>query len=105
MNALYSITAGLLSVGLFLGQQTWLVNCQGGPGIDFTDLPQAVAAAAPGDTIWVFTTPTGCPGGANPWYTAPTIDKPLNILGFYVNPTLPPPGAFPTGTPLRGQCR
>jgi hypothetical protein len=59
MNASYSMTAVLLAVSVALGQQTWKVNCQGGPGIDFTDLPQAVAAAAPGDTIWVFTTSTG----------------------------------------------
>ena len=103
MNAPYLMTAVLLAVGVALGQQTWKVNCQGGPGIDFTDLPQAVAAAAPGDTIWVFTTPTGCPGmGAPPWYTATTIDKPLNILGFAIYSTTPPPGSGPTLAGLQG---
>lgn len=32
-------------------QTTWLVNASGGPGVQFTDLAAAVAAAADGDTI------------------------------------------------------
>ena len=101
MNALLSMTTLLLSVGTAVGQQIWKVSCLGGPGIDFTDLPPAVAAAAPGDTIWVFSTPAGCPS-SQPFYTAPTIDKPLNILGFNIFSTPPPPGSFPTNAGLLG---
>lgn len=36
-----------------LGQQTWVVDVSGSGGGDFADLPPAVAAAAPGDTIVV----------------------------------------------------
>ncbi len=32
---------------------TWIVDDDGGAGVDFTDLPPAVAAAQPGDTILV----------------------------------------------------
>ncbi len=33
--------------------RTWLVDAAGGAGVDFSDLPPAVAAAAPGDVILV----------------------------------------------------
>lgn len=62
-------------------QQTWKVDCSGSPGSHFTDIPAAVAAAAPGDTIWVYRiTGTSCTSG----YTAPFVDKPLRIVGFEV---------------------
>lgn len=32
-------------------QRTWIVDAANGPGTDFTDLPPAVAAAAPGDLL------------------------------------------------------
>jgi hypothetical protein len=35
-------------------QQMWKVCCSGAYGAQFTDLPPAVAAAAPGDTILVY---------------------------------------------------
>lgn len=63
-------------------QSFWIVDVHNRPGTNFTDLPPAVAAAAPGDVIvvryqWIY---TGC---CSPplFYTAPTIDKPLLILG------------------------
>lgn len=59
-------------------QQTWLVNCNGGPGVDFVDLPAAVAAAAPGDTI-LLNMACGCQFFG---YSAATIDKPLRIVGL-----------------------
>ncbi len=69
-------------------QQIWRVECAGGPGVDFTDLPQAVAAASPGDEIWVYRDYSHpCPGWVG--YTAPNIDKPLRIVGFSSNPWLP----------------
>ena len=60
-------------------QQTWKVQCNGGPGVHFIDLPQAVAAASAGDTILVYHN-TACP--PNNTYTAPVIDKALRIVGF-----------------------
>jgi hypothetical protein len=68
------------------------VSCVGGPGVDFTDLPPAVAAAAPGDEIWVYhSISSGCPG-VNAKYTAPIIDKPLRIVGFRVGASAGTPG-------------
>lgn len=71
--------------GLFLGilcvsaapvaaQRTWIVDWYGSG--DFTDLPPAVAAAAPGDTIVV----------ANPdtnQYTTPVISKGITLMQSY----------------------
>ncbi len=34
-------------------QNTWVVDDNGGPGVDFTDLPPAIAAAADGDLVLV----------------------------------------------------
>ncbi len=101
MQALRSFLFVVLFVEAASAQQLWKVHCQGGPGIHFTDLPPAVAAAAPGDTIWVFATSAGCPGGGA-GYTACTLDKPLHILGFAV-PTPPfPPGSPPSSIGLNG---
>lgn len=66
----------LLGSSLVLpAQNLWLVNAAGGPGVHFTSLPPAVAAAADGDTIYVVTGPFG--EGATPF----TTDKGLTILG------------------------
>jgi len=67
-----------------VSQRTWIVECSGGPHADFTDLPQAVAAARAGDTILLvtdslFLSQSQCPGYAG--YTAPVIDKPITIIG------------------------
>ena len=63
-----------------LAQQTWKVNCAGDYGAHFLDIPQALAAASPGDTILVYSTVSGCPA----LYTAPLIDKAVSIVGCYV---------------------
>jgi hypothetical protein len=79
-----------------VAQQTWRVHCGGAYGAHFTDLPAAVAAAAPNDTILVY-------GGVGPCaeiYTAPTIDKPLRIVGFLVG--VPPGNNTPTRVQVRG---
>lgn len=52
-------------------QRTWKVHHAGGPGVDFTDLPPAVAAASPGDEIWVYSQT----GTTLPYYTPAIIDK------------------------------
>ncbi|MCA8978115.1 MAG: hypothetical protein KDC98_25535 [Planctomycetes bacterium] len=83
------------------GQRIWRVNCAGGPNVDYTDLPQAVAAASPGDTIYVYHDTPTCPG-AMQGYTAPTIDKPLNIVGFNVTAATPGSGNTPTWAKLMG---
>ena len=50
---------------------TWVVDDDGGPGVDFTDLPAAVLAAQGGDVLLVR------PG----IYSGFTLDEPLAILG------------------------
>lgn len=65
-------------------QQVWKVHNGTLPGAHFTDLPQAVAAAAPNDLILVYHG-----GGGGTFYTAATIDKPLVIMGFSVMPPGP----------------
>lgn len=50
---------------------TWIVDDGGGPGVNFTDIPQAIAAATAGDLILVR-------AGS---YSAFTIDKPLVVRG------------------------
>lgn len=48
---LLSAFAALLLAAPGLAQRTWIVAPQPGPGVDFTDLPPAIAVAAPGDRI------------------------------------------------------
>ncbi|MFK7740898.1 MAG: hypothetical protein AB8H80_11300 [Planctomycetota bacterium] len=69
----------LLAIGLAgsLTSQstTWVVDANNGPGTHFTDLPPAVAAAAPGDIVVVrYVDPLITA------YTAPTIDKALTVV-------------------------
>lgn len=54
-------------------QRTWIVDGAGGAGVDFRDLPPAVSAAAPGDTILIRPYPIA--------YLATTITKGLRIQG------------------------
>jgi len=62
-------------------QQVWKVACGGGPGVHFTDLPPAVAAASPGDTILLIKGSAGLPYPAcQPPYTATTISKGIHIV-------------------------
>lgn len=49
---------------------TWIVDDDGGPGVDFTDIAPAVAAAAPGDTLLIL-------GGI---YSTFELDKPLALV-------------------------
>jgi len=56
----------------------WLVDDDGGPGVNFTDIQSAVLAAAPGDVLLV------APG--NYVSTCVDIDKPLRILGTGADP-------------------
>ena len=103
MSAIRCVSAVLAvwcSMALVVGQQTWYVHCGGGPGVDFTDLPAAVAAAAPGDTILVYDN-----GNCSVPYTAPVIDKPLRIEGFLAGLLgFPPLGSptYPTGVLILG---
>lgn len=65
----------LVSAALLSAQQTFVVNAGGGPGVNFTSLPPAVAAATDGDTIVVQAGPFG--EGAVPF----TTNKGLTIVG------------------------
>lgn len=70
-------TAALLGLGsiavatLSKGPTTWIVDDDGGPGVDFVDIPAAVMAAQGGDLILVL------PGT----YGSPTISKKLTLIG------------------------
>lgn len=98
MRCYWRIVLTLLALpsGL-VGQQTWKVDCWGGAGSHFTDIPPAVAAAAPGDTILVYYT---VGGGSCGYYTAPIITKPLQIIGFKVGE--PPGNNTPTVIAISG---
>jgi len=67
----------VVSLAPLAAQTTWIVNAGGGPGVNFTDLPAAVAAASDGDTIIVETGPFG--EGAVGF----TTSKGLTIVGRY----------------------
>src|SRR5262245_50864538 len=41
------------ALGFLLLQTVWVVDDNGGPGVDFTDIPPAIAAAADGDILLV----------------------------------------------------
>ena len=43
----------LLALALPLQSQVWIVDDSGGPGVDFTDLPPAIAAASGGDVLLI----------------------------------------------------
>lgn len=68
------LAAGVAALGLtaLARADTWIVDDGGGPGVDFTDLPPAVAAAVPGDVILVM------PGS----YSGFVLDESLTILGM-----------------------
>lgn len=52
-GAIRCLCLALLAGAPVLAQQTWVVDPVAGPGVHFTDIPPAVAAAAPGDRIEV----------------------------------------------------
>jgi hypothetical protein len=64
-------TASIIVLVASVHAGTWHVDDDGGPGIDFTDLPPCIAAASANDVILLG------PG----FYTGVSIDKPLRILG------------------------
>ncbi|MHC4944921.1 MAG: hypothetical protein ACYTG7_18050 [Planctomycetota bacterium] len=95
MESKHSISSGIkiffwaLAITLlFAGagiSKTWIVDAAGGPGVDFTDIPPAIAAAEAGDLIIVR---TGL-------YSAFTLDKGLTMTADTgANPQVP------TGTPI-----
>jgi hypothetical protein len=58
---------------------TWIVDETGGPGVNFTDIPPALAAASPGDVVIVH-------GGT---YSGFTLDKGVVLMGEGIpKPTL-----------------
>lgn len=61
-------------------QATWVVDFERRPGWDFMDVPEAVAAASPGDRILVRYNSTRV-------YAAPLIDKPLDLVALTVSGT------------------
>jgi hypothetical protein len=62
----WSLAIALLLAGAAYSK-TWIVDAGGGPGVDFTDIPPAIAAASEGDLIVV----------RSGLYTAFTLDKGL----------------------------
>lgn len=61
----------LTTCSLLSAQRTWVVDDSGGPGVDFTDLPPAIAAAASGDRVIVH-------AGA---YQAVTLTRAIQLAG------------------------
>jgi len=59
----------LISLALAFQATVWTVDDSGGPGVDFTDLPPAIAAASPGDVLLVR-------AGS---YSKPIVNKGLSI--------------------------
>lgn len=47
------VGASILALQAGASASTWVVDDDGGPGVHFTDLPPAIAAAAPGDVLLV----------------------------------------------------
>ncbi|HEB52389.1 MAG TPA: hypothetical protein ENI87_03935 [bacterium] len=84
------MTLLLACAGTLNAQQIWKVFSGGGPGVDFTDLPPAVAAAEPGDEIWVYWQ-NGVPVSVT-YYTPAIITRGVRIVGFELG--LAGPGSF-----------
>jgi hypothetical protein len=93
-HLLWAAAVGALCVSC-AAQQLWKVSNQGLHGAHFTDIPAAVAAASPGDEIWVYYDTLG-PSPFNR-FTAPIITKPLKIHAFAVGP-----GSGPTTVTVEG---
>lgn len=73
-NALRQALLTLVLAAPLAAQRTWVVEQVAGPGVDFTDIPPAVAAAAAGDRIVV--------RGSTllaPTYSSFVVGKPLDI--------------------------
>lgn len=78
MRVPVSLFVAAAAVSVLPGQRTWVVDRANGPGTDFLDLPPAVAAAAPGDTLVIVGQACSPFPGL---YTAPMIDKGLRLVG------------------------
>ncbi len=63
--------SALLASQALAGGVTWIVDAAGGAGANFTDIPSAIAAAAPNDAIVIR------PGS----YASFVLDKPLRMRG------------------------
>ena len=101
---LFAFVAFALACLQLPAQRTWRVDCAGGPNVDFTDLPPAVAAASPGDTIWVIYSPQSQSCSPGFFYSgAITIDKPLTIVG--VSSFGVPGSPDPLEMPIQGKVR
>jgi hypothetical protein len=97
LQFLLALACACVASASLAAQRIWKVFHGGGPGVDFLDLPPAVAAASAGDVIWVY----GDPRVGVFYYTAPTIDKPLTVSGFGIVPSgIGSPN--PTNALLRG---
>lgn len=62
-----------VSATALAAQRTWIVDAAGGNGVDFTDLPPAVAAAAAGDRIVI--------NAAQAGYAGATVTRGIQIVG------------------------
>ncbi len=78
-------------VGFLLLQTTWVVDDSGGPGVDFTDIPPAIAAAADGDLLLV---------KAGSYSHFALSGKGLRILGEGSNSTFVSSSPTATGTSI-----
>jgi hypothetical protein len=70
-RSLSFVLACALLAGAAQAQATWIVDDDGGPGVQFTDIQPAIDAASAGDVIRVF------PGNYNGF----TLDKQLVVVG------------------------
>ncbi len=78
-------------VGFLLLQTTWVVDDSGGPGVDFTDIPPAIAAAAEGDLLLV---------KAGSYSHFALSGKGLRVLGEGSNSTFVSSSSTATGTSI-----
>jgi len=86
------ILSPLVLCSLAAAQSTWIVDDSGGPGVHFTSLPAAVAAAASGDTLLV---------AAGTYEAFHVANKALTILGAGAGVTyisLPAPAPLTSAT-------
>jgi hypothetical protein len=97
MKAIVFILSGIASVAHAGAQQVWKVCSAPGSGADFATLSAAVAAASPGDTLWLYSWPGFLNSGV---FAATLIDKPLRIVGFQVGG--PTGNNIPTRATLTG---
>jgi len=72
METMRTVLGSCLVASVAAAQTTWLVDDTPGPGVHFTSLPAAVAAAASGDTLLM------APGSYQPFHVA---GKALSIFG------------------------